>query len=89
MTLALVSGPDPADEHGVALLLHLHAHLHQLGGDAVQMLGNDVVDADLAAGGGHGGHIGARLDLVGDDGVGAAPEALHALDADGRPYRRP
>ena len=30
----------------------------------------------------HGGHIGARLDLVGDDGVGAPPQAGDAPDLD-------
>ena len=46
------------------------------------MLGDDVLDEHLAAGGGNGGHIGARLDLVGDDGVGAAGEAVHPPDLD-------
>ena len=42
-------------------------------------LGMTLLMQDLAAGGGHGGHIGARLDLVGDDGVEAAAELFHAL----------
>lgn len=46
------------------------------------MLGDDVVDADLAPGGGNGGHVGARLDLVGDDGVTSALELFHAPDLD-------
>ena len=43
----------------------------------------------LAAGGGHGGHIGARLDLVGDDGVEAAPQLFHPADLDDVGARRP
>ena len=70
------------DPDGVALLLDLNAHLHQLGGDAVHVLGDDVADEDTAAGGSHGGHISARLDLVGDDGIGAAVEGFHAVDLD-------
>ena len=54
----------------------------QLGGDAVHVLGDDVADLDLPAAGGHSRHIGARLDLVGNDGVGAAVELLHAADLD-------
>ena len=38
--------------------------------------------------GGHGGHIGTGLDLVGNDAVGAAVELLHAPDADGIGYCR-
>ena len=63
-----------AHQQRVVLLLHHDAHLHQLGADAVHVLGNDVLQQHLTAGGGHGGHIGAGLDLVGDDAVGAAGE---------------
>ena len=42
--------------------------------DAVQMLGDDIFNEDLAPGGGYGGHIGARLDLVWNNGVGSAPQ---------------
>ena len=72
----------PSDSNGVALLLDRNAHLHQLGGDAVHVLGDDVADEDAAAGGGDCGHIGACLDLVGDDGIGAAVEGFHAVDFD-------
>ena len=47
------------------------------------MLGDDVLQQQLAAGGRHGGHIGAGLDLVGDNAVRAAGQALHAADLDG------
>ena len=46
------------------------------------MLGDDVAELHRAAAGGHGGHIGPGLDLVGDDGVGPAPEAVHPPDLD-------
>ena len=72
-----------ADDQIVVLLLDLHAHLLQLCGDAVHVLGDDAAHADLSARGGNGRHVGACLDLVGDDGVGAAVQALHARDADG------
>ena len=61
----------------------MNAHLHELGGDAVHVLGDDVLDEHLTARGGHGGHVGTGLDLVGDDAVAAAGELLHAADADG------
>ena len=47
------------------------------------MLGDDVFHQHLTAGGGHGRHVGSGLDLVGDDGIGAAGEPLHAADFDG------
>ena len=47
------------------------------------MLGDDILHQDLAAGGSHGGHIGACLNLVGNDGVAAAPQAVHALNFNG------
>ena len=47
------------------------------------MLGDDVLDQDVAAGGDRCGHVGTGLDLVGDGGVGAAVEGFDALDLDG------
>ena len=47
------------------------------------MLGDHVADQQPSACGGHGGHIGTGLNLVGNDAVGAAVELLHAPDADG------
>ena len=47
------------------------------------MLGDDVLDQDVAAGGHGRGHVGTGFDLVGDGGVGSAVEGLHALDLDG------
>ncbi len=63
--------------------MHGYAHLRQLGGDAVHVLGDHVADQQPSACGGHGGHIGTGLDLVGNNAVSAAAEALHAPDADG------
>ena len=47
------------------------------------MLGDHVADQDFSPGGRGGDHIGARLDLIGDDGVSAAVELFHAVDLDG------
>ena len=80
--IGAADGAAAADPDGVVQLLHLHPHLHQLGGDAVQVLGDDILNEHIPAGGGHGGHIGTGFDLVGDDGVGSAPELLHAPDLD-------
>ena len=46
------------------------------------MLGNDVLNQDLAPGRSHGRHIGARFNLVGDDGIGAAGEAVYPTNFD-------
>ena len=46
------------------------------------MLGDHVFNQHLAAGGGHRRHVGARLDLVGNDGVDAAAQAVHPADFD-------
>ena len=70
-------------QQGVVIFCDGYAHLHQLGADALHVLGDDVLQQQLAAGGRHGGHIGARLDLVGNNAVRAAGQALHAADLDG------
>ena len=75
--------PRRADEDGFAVFLHRDAHFAEFRGDAVKVLGNDVFDQDFSPDGGGGGHVGAGLDLVGNDGVGAAVELLHAVDLDG------
>ena len=59
------------------------AHLAQLGADALQMARDHIRQAHFPAGRGAGRHIRARLDLVGDDAVRAAVQALDALNADG------
>ena len=40
------------------------------------VLGNDVADLDLAAAGGHSRHIGAGLDLIGDNRIGTSMKFL-------------
>ena len=72
-----------AHEQRVVLLLDLHAHLLELGGDAVHVLGDDAAHEDLSAAGGDSRHVGARLDLIGDNGIRAAVELVHAENADG------
>ena len=46
------------------------------------MFGNHILDEHVSSGCSHGGHIGARLNLVGDDGVGAALQPVYPPDLD-------
>ena len=46
------------------------------------MLRGDVADGNPAPGRSGGSHVGARLDLVGDDGIGYAVQILHTADLD-------
>ena len=55
-------------------------HFLKLGGDALHVLGNHVLHQDIAAHCGDGGHVGTGLDLVRDDGVGAAGEGVDTPD---------
>ena len=71
-----------AHEHAVPALDDGDAHLAQLGADALQMARDHIRQAHFPAGRGAGRHIRARLDLVGDDAVRAAVQALDALDTD-------
>ena len=47
------------------------------------MLGDHIFDEYLTACGGHGGHIGAGLDLVGNDAVAAAGQMIYTANLDG------
>ena len=46
------------------------------------MLGGDIFDQNVAAGGSSGNHVAARLDLVRDDAVSAAVHLFHAAHLD-------
>ena len=70
------------DADGVVILGDVCADLAQLGGDAVEVLRDDVFDEHVAADGCRRGHIRARLDLVGDDRIAAAVQRTHAADLD-------
>ena len=70
------------DADGVVILRDVRADLAQLCSDAVEMLRDDVFDQHVAADCGGSGHIRARLDLVGDDGIAAAVQRLDAADLD-------
>ena len=70
------------DADGVVILGDVRADLAQLGGDAVEVLRDDVFDEHVAADGCRRGHIRARLDLVGDDRIAAAVQRTHAADLD-------
>ena len=46
------------------------------------MLGDNVLDNNITLGGSSGYHVGAGLDLVGDNAVGDAFQVVHASDLD-------
>ena len=71
-----------AHEHRVVILGHLDAHLLELGGDALQMTRDDVFDQHRTAAGRDRRHKGAGLDLVRDDRIVRAVQALDAADLD-------
>ena len=62
--------------------LHLTSDLLQLRRQRLQMLRNDIVDCDIAAGRRRRKHIRPGLDLVRDDGIFRPVQLLHAADAD-------
>ena len=72
-----------ARQDGILVLLDDGAGLAQLGADALEVLGDHVFDQHFAPGRGGRHHIGPGLDLVGDDGIGAAVQLLDAVDLHG------
>ena len=72
----------PADAEEVVALEDGNAHLFKLGGDALQMLRDDVVDDDFATGCSDGRHKSACFDLIGDNRIGAAVQLFHTADFD-------
>ena len=74
--------PLAAHQHRVVKLGHLNVHLLELCRDALQMFGDDVLNQHRAAAGCDRSHKGARLNLVRNDGVAAAVQALDAADLD-------
>ena len=71
-----------AHEHRVVKLGHLDVHLLELCGDALEVLGDDVLDQHRAAARRDRRHERAGFDLVRDDGIAAAVQALDAADLD-------
>ncbi len=71
-----------ANEHRIVKLGDLNAHLTQLCGDALQMTRNNILHQNRTAAGCNGCHEGARLDLIRNDGVTAAVQALYTADLD-------
>ena len=71
-----------ANEHRIVKLGDLNAHLAQLCGDALQMTRNNILHQNRTAAGCNGCHEGARLDLIRNDGVTAAVQALYTADLD-------
>ena len=70
------------DADGIIEFLHIHTGTAELCRDRLQMLGGDIFDQNVAAGGSSGNHVAARLDLVRDDAVGAAVHLFHAAHLD-------
>ena len=70
------------DRHAVLACDDRHAHLTQLGGDGLQVARDDVVYLHLTARCRGRYHVGAGLDLVWDDGVGTAVQAVGAVYLD-------
>ena len=80
--VALLNGPLALDAHRLVVLGHLGAGSDEVGGNGLEVLGNDPADQHVAAGGSCGHHIGAGLDLVGDDAVFGAAELFDPVDLD-------
>ena len=68
------------DADGIVIIDDPRTHFLQLGSDAVHVLGDHVLYQHVAACGHNGCQICTGLDLVGDDGIAAAPQLLHATD---------
>ena len=71
------------DPDGIVKDNDLGAHLLQLAGNALHVLGDHVLHKNVSSGSRHRRHVSARLDLVRDDGIAAAPEAVDAPDLHG------
>jgi hypothetical protein len=72
----------PADDGGVALVLDLHAELGEGAVDEVEVVGQGILHAHLAAGDGAEGEEGDDLVVVGVDGEHAALELRDAGDGE-------
>ena len=68
--------------HSIIKFFHSDPCTAQLCRDGLQMLGGDVLDEDIAAGGSRRHHVAAGLDLVRDDAVGAAVQLFHTAHLD-------
>ena len=71
------------DADRIVIIDDLRAHFLKLAGDALHVLGDHVLHQHVAAHRRDRCQVGSRLDLVGDDGVGAAPQGIDAPDLDG------
>ena len=59
---------------------HLTAYLRQLGGNGLQMLGNHVLNHDIASGGSRGAHERTCLNLVRYNGILGSMETVYTPD---------
>ena len=81
--IRLSQGARALYKHGILVLLHDGSGLAELCTDALKMLRDDVLHEHFPACRRGGDHVGARLDLVGNDSVAAAMELLDAVHLDG------
>ena len=68
--------------HSIVKFFHSDPSAAQLGRDGLQVLGGDVLNEHIAAGGSSSYHIAAGFDLIRDDAVGAAVHFFHAAHLD-------
>ena len=73
-------GGDAADSDGILMFENGNAHFAQLAGNALEVLGDDVLDENLAARARDSRHIRPGLDLVRDDGIETAVETARSAD---------
>ena len=64
----------------IVKLFHGNAHLLQLGGNRLQMLGNHIFHQDIPAGGSGSHHIGSCLNLIRNNGIRRAAQIGAAVN---------
>mgnify|MGYP006927700344 CR=1 FL=1 len=72
LDVTMQNGAVTAHTHRIIVFLHLRPHFQQLGRDGLEMLGGNTAHHHIAAGRHRRRHIGARLDLIGNYGIGGA-----------------
>ena len=68
--------------HSIVKFLHSDPCTAQLGRDGLQVLGGNILDEHIAAGGRGSDHIAAGFDLIRDDAVSAAVHLFHTAHLD-------
>ena len=80
LDIGLLQGTYVPHPHGVVKFNHLCPNLLELGGDAFQMLGDDVFHQHVSLGSHSRHHIGPGLNLVGNDGVFRPKQVVYPPD---------